>query len=95
MIKKPISNIIPRIHNLEDCWFIQWIGNEYYIKKGLWKRFFNLYSVINFVVLIFVWNTANAFPINGIEDIKKMFILSILTGIMNGIAVIEDKEFRD
>lgn len=28
-----VKHIIPRIHNLRDVWFIQWLGREYYIEK--------------------------------------------------------------
>lgn len=24
-----VKHIIPRIHNLHDVWFIQWLGREY------------------------------------------------------------------
>ena len=94
MNKKPNNNIVPQIHNLQDCWFIQWIGNEYYIKKSLMKRFVNIYSLVNFVILIFIWSVAGIFPLNDIEDVTKMFILSVLTGIMNGISIAEDRNIN-
>lgn len=33
MNKRPIKFIIPRIHILNNYYFIQWIGYEYYIKR--------------------------------------------------------------
>ena len=90
MKNKPIKFIIPQIHNLNDCWFIQWWGNEYYIQKN--KKIFNKYSLINFSLLISIMTISNVFPVKNIEDFFRMILISSITGMQSGIAIIEDRE---
>lgn len=72
MKNKPIKFIIPQIHNLNDCWFIQWWGNEYYIQKNKLKiaikKIFDKYSLINFLLLISIMIISNVFPVENFED---------------------------
>lgn len=96
MKNKPIRFIIPQIHNLNDCWFIQWWGNEYYIQKNklkiVAKKIFNKYSLINFSLLISIMTISNVFPVKNIEDFFRMILISSITGMQSGIAIIEDRE---
>lgn len=96
MKNKPIKFIIPQIHNLNDCWFIQWWGNEYYIQKNKLKKkkkkIFNKYSLINFSLLISIMTISNVFPVKNIEDFFRMILISSITGMQSGIAIIEDRE---
>lgn len=89
MIRKPIKFIIPRIHRLNDCWFIQWIGNEYYIKKVNVFNYFqqHLLNILEVLLLILVLIIADTFPPNNIEDILKLFLLVIILGVQSGIAI--------
>lgn len=92
MNKKPLKYIIPRIHKLNDCYFIQWMSREYYINKCIYKRFFNLYTIIDCLLLIFVWIVAGVLPFKNIDDVLKMFLLALIIGAMNGFAIVEDRE---
>lgn len=95
MKNKPIKFIIPQIHNLNDCWFIQWRGNEYYIQKNKLKivanKIFNKYSLINFLLLISIMIISNIFPVKNFEDFFRMILISSITGMLSGIAIIEDR----
>lgn len=96
MNKKSIKYIIPRIHELDDYWFIQWVGNEYYINKKVIKektfKFFNKYVLINFLLIILLWIISGLIPFKNAEDILRMFLLAFVTGIQSGVAIAEDRE---
>lgn len=96
MNKKSIKYIIPRIHELDNCWFIQWVGNEYYINKKVIKektsKFFNKYVLINFLLIILLWEISGLIPFKNAEDILRMFLLAFVTGIQSAVAIVEDRE---
>lgn len=96
MNKKPLNFFIPRIHKLNDCWFIQWIGNEYYVNKNKLRenvhKVFTKYSLINFLLMILICIISDIFPIRNIEDILRLLLLAAFAGIQSGIAVAEDRE---
>ena len=96
MNKEPINYIIPRIHKLDNCWFIQWIGNEYCISKNIVKekisKFFGKYFLIYFLLITLLWIISGLFPFKSIEDILRMLLLVVVTGIQSGIAIAEDRE---
>ena len=96
MNKKPIRYIIPRIHELDTCWFIQWLGNEYRISKNIIEekisKFFGKYFLINFLLIVLLWVISGLIPFKSIEDILRMLLLVVVTGIQSGIAIAEDRE---
>ena len=93
-MKKPIRNIIPRIHNLKDFWFIQWIGNEYYIKKSILNRIFNIYALIQYLILLLILNIAHI-KFYDFSDFLRALIISLLVGIISGLAIVEDRYFKN
>ncbi len=96
MNKKPLKFIVPRIYKLNDYWFIQWIGNEYYINKNKIMenihKVFNKYFLIEFLLLILILIISGLFPFRNYEDYLRSFLLSLIAGIQSGFAVIEDRE---
>lgn len=90
------KHIIPRIHNLRDVWFIQWLGREYYITKPKIKNIIvkksTIYFLLDFILMMSIWIIAGVFPIKTLDDVIKMFLLAVITGIQNGIAVANDYE---
>lgn len=93
-MKKSIRNIIPRIYNIKDFWFIQWIGNEYYIKKSILKRIFNIYALIQYLILLLILNIAHI-NFNDFSDFLRVLTISLLVGIISGLAVLEDRHFKN
>lgn len=93
------KHIIPRIHNLRDVWFVQWLGREYYIDKPKIKNITvkksTIYFLLDFVLMMFIWIIAGIFPIKTPDDVIKMFLLAVITGIQNGIAIANDYEDKN
>lgn len=91
--------IIPRIYKKNDCWIIQWVGNDYCIKQNIIKEkmsdYFTKYFLIEFLLLILIWSVTDLCPPKNTEEIFKMLILSVLSGMLSGVAVVEDRENRD
>lgn len=88
--------IIPRIHNLRDVWFVQWLGREYYIDKPKIKNIivkkFTIYFLLDFVLMMFIWIIAGLLPIKTPVDVIKMFLLAAITGMQSGIAIAREYE---
>ena len=96
MNRKPVKYIIPQIHKLNDCWFIQWIGKEYYIKNtklhGEANIHLNKYFFINYMLIILILIISGLFPFKNIDAIFRSILLAAITGMQSGIAVAEDRE---
>lgn len=94
-----VKHIIPRIHNLRDLWFIQWLGIEYYIAKPKIKNIIvkrsTIYFLLDFLLMISIWIIAGIFPIKTPVDFIKMFLLAAITGIQSGIAIANDYEDKN
>ena len=99
MNRKPVKYIIPRIHKLNDCWFIQWMGKEYYVTntklRERVRRHLNKYFLINYMLIILVWIISGLFPFKDIETVFRSILLAAVTGIQSGIAIAEDRESND
>lgn len=97
MNKKPIKYNIPHIHKLNDCWFIQWIGNEYYIKRVNIFSYFQKYSlkILEILLLLLTLIIAKTFPLDNIEDIMRLFLLVIISGIQSGVAIADYIKNKD
>lgn len=91
-----VKHIIPRIHNLHDVWFIQWLCREYYIEKIKIKNIVlkksTIYFLLDFVLMMSIWIIAGIFPIKKPDDVIKMFLLSVIIGIQSGIAIASELE---
>lgn len=96
MNKEPVKFIIPRIHKLNDCYFIQWNGNEYYLRKNIVResigKIFTKYFLIDFLLMMLILIISDIFPVRNIQDILRLLLLPVVTGIQSGIAVIKDRE---
>lgn len=94
-----VKHIIPRIHNLRDVWFIQWLGREYYITKPKIKNIIvkksTIYFLLDFVLMMSIWIIAGIFPIKTPDDVIKMFLLAVITGIQSGIAIASEWEDKN
>lgn len=86
--RKPIKFIVPRIHVLKDFYFIQWVGHEYYIKRDR-HRFTCKYRlrILEMLLLCLILIIEKAFPPNTHEDILRLFLLAIASGMLSGVAV--------
>ena len=89
MSKKPIKYIIPHLHKLNDCWFIQWMGYEYYIKRENIYTYFQKHAlkILEILLLLLTLIIAKTFPPDSIEDILRLFLLVIISGAQSGIAI--------
>ena len=98
MNKKHIDCIIPRIHSLEDCWFIQWIGNEYYINKNMirkiFKRLFNGYAIAQLILMVITLFISGVLPVNNLSEACRAIVVSCLIGVISGFAIAEDRDFK-
>lgn len=96
MNKKPVKFIIPRIHKLNDCYFMQWNGNEYYLRKNMVRerigKIFTKYFLTDFLLMMLILIISDIFPVKNTEDILRLLLLATATGIQSGIAVIKDRE---
>lgn len=94
-----IKYIIPRIHNLRDVWFIQWLGREYYIAKPKIKKIIIkksiIYFLLDFVLMMSIWIVAGIFPIRTPDDVIKMLLLALITGIQSGVAIANEYEDKN
>lgn len=91
--------IIPRIHNLRDVLFVQWLGREYYIKKLKFKRIVlkksTIYFLFEYVLMMLIWLIAGLIPIKTPDDVIKMFLLAAITGIQSGVAIANEWEDKN
>lgn len=91
MKNNKIKYIILRIHKLRDIWFTQWLGREYYIKKPKFKKIIIkksiIYFLLDFMLMMSIWIVAGIFPIKTPDDIIKMLLLALITGIQSGVAI--------
>lgn len=89
MNKRPIKFIIPRIHILNDYYIIQWIGYEYYIKRKKTPNYFyrNKLKILEVLLLVLLLIIGKSLPLNNIEDILRLFLLTIVSGIQSGVAI--------
>lgn len=94
-----VKHIIPRIHNLRDVWFIQWLGREYYITKHKIKNIIvkkpTIYFLFDYVLMMLIWLIAGLLPIKTPDDVIKMFLLAAITGIQSGIAIANEWEDKN
>lgn len=89
MNKRPIKFIIPRIHILNNYYFIQWIGYEYYIKREKIFNYFyrNKLKILEVLLLVLLLIIGKSLPPKNIEDILRLFLLTIVSGIQSGVAI--------
>lgn len=97
MNKKPIRYRIPRIHNIKYYWYIQWLDKEFYIKKGVLKKYlsFNSYDVLETFLFILILIIAEILPYKDIYDFLRGFLLAIIIGFMNGIFMAEHENKKE
>lgn len=86
--------IIPRIHNLRDVWFVQWLGREYYIEKikinYIVMKKSVIYFLFDYVLMMLIWLIAGLLPFKTPDDVIKMFLLAAITGIQSGISIVNE-----
>ncbi|MCI8380144.1 MAG: hypothetical protein HFH72_16885 [Lachnospiraceae bacterium] len=89
MSKKPIKFIIPRIHLLNDYYYIQWIGYEYYIKRENINNYFSKcrLKILEVILLFLILIIGKSFPPKNLEDILRLFLLVVISGIQSGVAI--------
>lgn len=91
--------IIPRMHNLRDVLFVQWLGREYYIEKIKFKRIVlkksTIYFLFEYVLMMLIWLIAGLIPIKTPDDVIKMFLLAAITGIQSGVAIANEWEDKN
>lgn len=92
-----IKYIIPRIHNLRDVWLVQWLGREYYIEKtkNIVVKKSVIYFLFDYVLMMLIWLIAGLLPIKTPDDVIKMFLLAVITGIQSGIAIANEYEDKN
>lgn len=89
MSKKPIKFIIPRIHLLNDYYYIQWIGYEYYIKRENINNYFSKcrLKILEVILLFLILIIGKSFSPKNLEDILRLFLLVVISGIQSGVAI--------
>lgn len=92
-----VNYIIPRIYNLRDVYFVQWLGREYYIEKikNIVAKKSVIYFLFDYVLMILIWLIAGLIPIKSPYDVIKMFLLVVITGIQIGIGITIVSEWED
>lgn len=89
MSKKPIKFIIPRIHILNDYYYIQWIGYEYYIKRENINNYFSKcrLKILEVILLFLILIIGKSFPPKNLEYILRLFLIVLVSGIQSGVAI--------
>lgn len=74
---------------LNDYYYIQWIGYEYYIKKENTNNYFSKFKlkILEVILLFLILIIGKSFPPKNLEDILRLFLLAVISGIQSGVAV--------
>lgn len=92
-IIKKLKNVIPQFESLENCWKINWLGNEYLLKIKTIKKV--LYEITNFSLLVGVCSISGLFPCDTFEEFYKCLVMAMFIGIMNVLTIVQDRENDD
>lgn len=92
-IIRNIIKFIPQFENLKDCWKINWLENEYYVEHKTIRKV--LYGAANFFLLIGILVVSGLFPIRNFKEVLQCLVMSMFIGLMNGLAVSQDRENDD
>lgn len=74
---------------LNDYYYIQWIGYEYYFKRKNINDYFSKcrLNILEIILLFLILIIGKTFPPKDLEDILRLLLLVLVSGIQSGIAI--------